>query len=157
MKGMMAKETDDFEARMAPPAQAGQRVGRCAKRRSGETNGRDDGGPRKRRPFAGKKCSTCGHANGTRARRCASCEEPFPENALQRPKAKKRPPAFEPQVDDDGTHVVEFVASKPIDATGVDVNAAGTFARLYGARTKSGSRITVDWISAERHASADFD
>ena len=53
--------------------------------------------------------------------------------------------------------VVEFVASKPIDVVGIDANAAGTFARLYGARTKLGSRITVDWLSAERRAGADID
>ena len=110
-----------------------------------------DDGPTKKRPF-GKKCPACKFANVMRAKRCAACSELFPEKAPGRQKARKqrRAPVFEPQVDDDGTYIIEFIASKKIDAAGVDANAAGMFARLYGARTKLGSRIKVDWLSAEQ-------
>jgi hypothetical protein len=131
-----------------------QRARRGASKRQYEEEHDSDSGDggtrgRKRRKytFKGKLCSACGSTNGTRARRCVNCDTQFPATA-PKPKPSRRPPVFEPQIDDDDTHVVEFVTSKCI-IEGFDVGADGKFAKQYACRTLGGSRLNLTWLSAE--------
>ena len=104
--------------------------------------------PKKRKyTFKGKTCLACGATNGTRAKHCVKCHHKYPVNTLK-PKPTKRPPLFKPQLDDDGTPVVEFVATKRIEQ-GFEPSANGKFAKRYACRTLGGSRLRVIWLSAE--------